>query len=775
MLRHIDTIRIFDGAMGTQLVREPRAAGHIFEELNVLEPALIQQVHRRYLEAGADYLTTNSFSLSPAKWTDSSLTWRQVADAAIDNARKAAEGTAAHIMFDIGPSGKMMEPMGDFTFEAAYRNVQEVVAHTRDKVKGYILETFSDLHEIRAAILAVKENCDLPVYATMTFDPSGRTLTGSTPEIVAYTLTALGVDVLGINCSTSPERFVELVKRMRPFTHLPILTQPNMGIPAMRHGVTYYNYTDSEFAFWTKQLIQAGAAIVGGCCGTSPTTIQAIAQYKGMPVASYPQPDGTYICSATRMLRLGKAVICGERLNPTGKKALQQALRAGDFEYLQKEALNQEACGADFLDLNVGIPQCDEQALLCRATRKVQEICDLPLQIDSSNAQAMEAAIRVYNGVPMINSINGDAESLDALLPVMAKYGTPAVSLPLDKQGIPETAEGRMEIAQRILQRGAHVGIPKKQFVFDALVMTISSNPDHGRITLETLQRFKEQGSLTIVGLSNVSFGLPQRAYLNRTFLAMALERGLDMPIMNPMDRDTVQTVKAFKALSGLDVGCEQYIAFNAAEQQALRSDDLFHAITLGLKDAVAGHLQKELVDKTPEAVINEILIPALAQVGDRFDKKILFLPQLIQSAEAAKTAFDLLAAQYTRSETQQKGSVVIATVKGDIHDIGKNIVKVVMESHGYKVVDLGKNVDQEAVAAAYLQYNPMAIGLSALMTTTVDSMAHTIKYLRQQGITIPVLVGGAVLVDEIARQIGADYYAKDALSAVSILEQIQQ
>ena len=403
----------------------------------------------------------------------------------------------------------------------------------------------------------------------------------------------------------------------------------------------------------------------------------------------------------------------------------------------------------------------------------MQEICELPLQIDSANAEALEAGIRLYNGVPMINSINGSDESLDALLPVMKKYGTPAVSLVLNKKGIPDTVAGRMEIARHIVERAEAAGIARKQLVFDALVMTISSNSEHGNITLETLSELKKMGVLTIVGLSNISFGLPQRAYLNRTFLAMALTKGLDIPIMNPLDRDTVETVKAFNALSGADSKCEEYIAFNAETQQETAEKDLYHTITSGLKDAVESHLQEELAKRTADSIINEVLIPALNEVGEKFANRQLFLPQLIQSAEAAKQAFDRLAGMISRNDGEQKASVILATVKGDIHDIGKNIVKVVLESHGYHVIDLGKNVDEATIAEAYRQHHPAAIGLSALMTTTVDSMEQCISHLRNSGIHCPVIVGGAVITENIAISIGADYYAKDALSAVNVMEKI--
>ena len=543
----------------------------------------------------------------------------------------------------------------------------------------------------------------------------------------------------------------------------------------MHGGEVVYNWTDQDFVDIGKKLIEAGASILGGCCGSSPSTIKAISIYKGQPAPEISKPDGAYICSSTILLKLDKGLICGERLNPTGKKKLKAALAEGNFEYLQHEALAQKDAGADFLDLNCGVPNSDEKALLCQAVRKVQEVCDLPLQLDSSNPEAIAAAIRLYNGVPMINSVNGAEESMSRLLPIIARYQAPSVTLPLDERGVPENCDGRIEIAHRIIERAEKMGIDRRLLVFDGLVMAISSNPQYGKITIDTLSALKKMGVLTTIGLSNVSFGLPERGTLNRNFLAMAFMGGLDMPIMNPLDRDTVATVRASMALTGNDPGCQGFIYFNTQASEEQTVDNLFNAVSLGLKDRVKDCLERELPDMGKDRIINEILIPALGDVGARFARNEVFMPQLIRSAEAAKLAFAVISEQFSTKGDDEpaKGHLVIATVKGDVHDIGKNIVKVVVQSHGFSVTDLGKDVPKEKVLEAAQNEHPNAVGLSALMTTTVDSMKETIEFLRTNGITCPIIVGGAVMTPDIASAIGATYYSKDALETAHIMQDI--
>lgn len=772
----IRNIQLFDGAIGTNLSAFLQNGAGLVEELNITNPDAVVALHKAYVDAGADYITVNSFSINPAKWESDVCSWQQAADAAILLARKAVRGTSVKVMFDITSTGRLMEPIGQYTFEEAYDNYKELVEFTKSKVDGYILETFSDLYEIKAAVLAVKENSDKTVFATMTFNPDGLTLTGSSPEIVALTLSSLKVDALGANCSSGPENFVALVEKMRPFASCPIIVQPNKGLPVMKDGKVEYPYSDSLFAQNSALLVSAGASIIGGCCGTSPSTIESISFLKNKEALEPAPKTGTFICSSTRLVELGKCVICGERLNPTGKKKLRAALQQCDWSYIQNEALAQMQACADYLDLNVGVPDCNEPELLCNAVKQVQKVCMLPLQLDSSNASALEQGIRVYNGVPMINSISGSDKILDKLLPVMQKFSTPAVTLTLDDNGVPETSNGRLQIARHIIDRAASYGIQPSQLVCDALVMTVSSDSRHGVVTLETLRGLKKLGVLTTVGLSNVSFGLPDRPALNRTFLALALQAGLDMPIMNPLDRDTMATLKAFRALEGMDTDCRDYIAFNSESEEQDQVYNLDYAVKHGLSDSVCEYTRQELESKSPMDVINNVLIPALTQVGNLFEQGKMFLPQLIRSAESAKLAFAFL------SDIQKDGSqsafsgktVVLATVKGDVHDIGKNIVKVVLQSHGIKVIDLGKDVSKETLVECCMKNNPHAVGLSALMTTTVESMKETIAFLRQNGLMCPVIAGGAVLTEQIALNIGATYYAKDALSAVTVVNSLR-
>lgn len=776
MITNTELIKIFDGATGTELSKLPQTEHYSIDELNIVAPDEVRKLQADYIAAGADYITTNTFGTNPAKWESTQYSWQTVADAAIENAKAVTNG--ASIIFDISPTGRLMEPIGEYTFQEAYNNYRQIVEHTSSKVDGYLLETFADLYEIKAAILAIKENCNLPVFATMTFDNTLHTLSGSTPEIVALTLSSLGVDVLGVNCSESPDIVLEVVKRMKPFASVPLLAQANKGLPQLINGKVIYNYTDEMFAEWCGKLIDAGANIIGGCCGTSPSTIKVVAdRYKGKPSKGISRTDGTYICSSTTLLKLDKGVVCGERLNPTGKKKLKQALTEENYSYLQQEALAQKECGADFLDLNVGIPNCNETALLCNAVKKIQEVCDLPLQLDSSNSNALKEAIRLYNGVPMINSVNGDRESISSLLPLVAAFNTPVVALPLNENGIPENAEGRVAIAEHIIGEAEKLGIDKRLLVFDGLVMAVSSNQQYGRITLETLSALHNMGYLTTIGLSNISFGLPERAYLNRTFLALALENGLDMPIMNPLDKDTMEVVKSYMVLTGKDDKCQNYIDFNTIKENEEKGEtSLFDAIVNGLKEQISGCIEKELSSNNSDFIINCILIPALQEVGNRFEANKIFMPQLIRSAEAAKYAFDILSKEKDLSATSEQKSripVILATVKGDVHDIGKNIVKVVLESYGYPVIDLGKNICKEEIYNTYLERGALAIGLSALMTTTVDSMRETIEYLHLNGISCPIIVGGAVLTQDIATDIKADYYAKDALTAANILNAI--
>ena len=771
-----EKITVFDGGFGSELERRG-----IFcqtpEDLNIDNAEAVKSIHRAY--SCADVATANTFGLNPIKYRGK-YSLREVALRAVENARVSKKP----VLFDVGPTGAMLEPVGKLGFEEAYEAFKTVAEISRDIADGYILETFSDIYELKAAILAFKENSALPVFATATFDASGRTLTGSTPEIVANTVSGLGADALGVNCSLGPKELLPIVKRLLDATSLPVIVQPNRGLPEIENGRTVYRLGAEEFEYYIEKMVEMGVSAVGGCCGTTPEFIERIAKFSGQSVKKREHIAAAAVNSANRLCVIDGVKICGERLNPTGKKALKEALINGDLDYLADEAIKQQEAGADILDINAGLPQIDEKALMPKIIKRVQEYCDLPLQIDSSNAEAIEAAARVCNGIPLINSVNGDDEVMARIFPIAKKYGAVVLGLAMDKNGVPETAEKRVEIAKRIIKRAAEFGIPKHRIIIDTLVVTASAEQRLVKETLSALEAVSRLGVKTALGVSNVSFGLPNRPLLNRTFLTMALERGLNMPIMNPLDGEMTGAVKAFALLSGLDENAEDYIEtykdFSPSAAQALKKEKsertantLFDCVKLGLKNR-AGHLaEEELKIREPLEVVNEVLIKALDEVGRLYEQGKLFLPQLISSAEAAKAAFKVVS-EKLGSRAEPKGKVVLATVRGDVHDIGKNIVKVVIESYGWKTIDLGKDVSTEEVVKAVAENDPDAVGLSALMTTTVPSMEATIKALREAGCRAKIFVGGAVLNPETAARIGADYYTKDALEMAKKLDEVR-
>lgn len=777
MLQLGKEVIVFDGGLGSEI--EKRGLEGIPEDLNVTHPAEIQAIHRAY--SRADCIMTNSFGLNRIKYKGK-YTIKELAEKAVENARAAGK----KVFFDIGPTGAMLQPMGTLSFDEAYEAFAEVVELTNDIVDGYIVETFSDLYEIKACILAVKEHTDKPLYATMTFDSTGRTLTGSTPEIVANTLEGLGVDALGANCSLGLKDMEGIVIRLLSCSNIPVIVQPNRGLPQLKNGKTEYTLGVDEFDEYISKFIEMGVSVVGGCCGTTPDFITTISKYSGRKVNRPYVTEKTVINSATKAVIIDGVKICGERLNPTGKKKLKEALIAGDYEYLADEAVAQQEAGADILDLNVGLPQLDEAAVMLAAVRKVQEYADLPLQIDSSSKEAIERGVRYYNGVPLINSVNSDDEVMDGIFPIAKKYGAVVLGLTMDKNGVPKTAEERFEIAKRIIARAESYGIPRRKIMIDTLVLTASAEQPLVKETIKALALVKTLGVKTALGVSNVSFGLPNRGLLNRTFLTMAMTSGLNMPIMNPLDGDMTGAVKAFALLSDEDKNCEKYIeaykgftgAANVTNSQKTAKPEhiavanLYDCIKKGVKSRAAELCERELETYDAMTVVNQILIKALVEVGNEYNDGKLFLPQLVSSAEAAKCAFAVIGQRLPKGGAN-KGTVVLATVKGDVHDIGKNIVKVVLQSYGYDVVDLGKDVPKEDVVEAYLKHIPRAIGLSALMTTTVKSMEETISALKKAGCVSPVFVGGAVLNAEIAKQIGADYYTRDALELVKTLESL--
>lgn len=776
MLQLGERVIVFDGGFGSELERVGLSGG-VPEDLNITNAEDIKAIHRAY--ACADIVSTNSFGLNRIKY-HGKYELRDVALKAIENARAAGK----KVFFDVGPTGAMMEPLGTLTFDDAYEAYAEIARITSNYADGYIAETFSDLYEMKACILALKENSDKPIFATMTFDQSGRTLTGSTPEIVANTLEGLGADALGVNCSLGPKELLPVVERLLNAANVPIIVQPNRGLPVLENGKTVYKLGVDEFEEYAEKMLDMGVSVIGGCCGTTPEFIERISRFSGMPVKKRSAEPKTAINSATALTVIDGVKICGERLNPTGKKALKEALIAENYDYLVDEAIKQQEAGADLLDINVGLPQLDEKTVMPKVIKKVQEYADLPIQIDSSDAEAIDAGARYTNGIPLINSVNGEEEVMARVFPIAKKYGAVVLGLAMDKNGVPRTAEGRFEIAKRIVERAADFGIPRHKIMIDTLVVTASAEQALVKETLKALTLVKSLGVKTALGVSNVSFGLPNRPLLNRTFLTMAMTCGLNMPILNPLDGEMTGAVKAFGVLSGEDENSENYIeaykdwspaaaaAVTVQKAGEKSAATLYDCVKQGLKNRAGELCEAELLNSDPMTVVNDVLIKALEEVGEMYESGKLFLPQLVSSAEAAKVAFAVVG-RHLPKEAKSKGRIVLATVKGDVHDIGKNIVKVVLESYGYSVIDLGKDVPTERVVEACREYSPTAVGLSALMTTTVRGMEETINALRADGCNAKIFVGGAVLNEETANIIGADFYTKDALGFARKLDEI--
>ena len=764
-------VMIFDGAFGTELEKRG-IMSKMPEMLNITHPDQIAEIHRSYIEAGCDFITPNTFGANRIKMPNEDR--KAVIEAAI--ALASRHRTSQYVMMDIGPLGKMLYPMGELSFDDAYEAFKEMVVIARDRVDGFILETFSDLYELKCALLAVKENSDKPVFTTMTFDGTGHTLTGTSPRILAELASNMGADAIGVNCSLGPQDLQPIVKELLQYCDKPVLVQPNRGMPHILAGRATYSLTQEVFAHHMAEFQEWGVAVLGGCCGTNPDFIRAIAVHKGKPVPTRNVVRQTVITSATRAVVLDRVQICGERINPTGKKKLKEAILNGDFDYIFKEAIKQEEAGANLLDVNLGVPKTDDVTNMKNVVMRLNEITNLPLQIDSSNVKAIEAGCRYYNGVPLINSVNGNADNMAAVLPIAKRYGAVVLGLTMDDNGIPQTAEERFAIAERILENAGKHGIAKHRVMMDTLTLTCSAQQPLIKETLRALRMVTERlGLKTALGVSNVSFGMPNRELINSTFLVMALENGLTMPIINPCNATMTNAILAFNALRGNSDDIDRFVQ-NAVAQESAPVAAAPTQLTLG--DAVRRGLKEDSVTLTKEAletqdpmtIINETLIPTLNEVGSDFEKQKIFLPQLISASEACKEAFEIIKTRFSQESTQ-KGTVVLATVKGDVHDIGKNIVKVIFESYGYRVIDLGKDTPKEVIRDAYFEYHPDVIGLSALMTTTVLSMEETINYLKSEKVECPIYVGGAVLNQQIADEIHADGYTKVALEFVEAIE----
>ena len=791
----------FDGGMGTMLQAKGMKMGALPELLNIENPEWIIDVHKQYINAGADVIYANTFGANSYKLKNCNYSVSEIIKAGIENAKKACQGTDTLVALDIGTIGQLLEPTGTLTFEEAYEIYKEQVIAGKD-ADLIVFETQTDLYELKAAVLAAKENTELPICCTMTFEKNHRTFTGCGISNMALTLEGLGVDAIGINCSLGPVDLYPVIEELSKITELPIIIKPNAGLPDPVTNT--YDISPKDFGKQMMGFAKYGVSILGGCCGTTPEYIKELKEhFEGLKKEKVEVIRQAMVCSATETVVIDQPRIIGERINPTGKKKFKEALLNNDIDYILNQALEQTKAGAEILDVNVGLPGVDEKEMMIKAIKAIQSINDAPLQIDSTMPDVLEAALRVYNGKAIVNSVNGEKKSLETVLPIVKKYGAAVVGLTLDENGIPKSAEERFNIAKRILESALSYGIRKEDVYIDCLTLTASAEQDGVRETLIALNRVKnELGLKTVLGVSNISFGLPGRELVNHTFLAMALTNGLDLPIINPNVASMSGTVLAYTVLMGHDRNSVNYIeSYNEYLQYMLPTkalvkqevsadktkginenslknsleDTLEYAIENGLKNDGA-RITKEMLLKTDSMdIINNHLIPALDKVGAKFEQGKLFLPQLIMAADVAQAAFKVIKDEMSSMENEpvNNGSIVLATVKGDIHDIGKNIVKVLLENYGFNVIDLGKDVDYQKVVDTVIENDIKLVGLSALMTTTLVSMEETIKLLKKSAPDCKVIVGGAVLTPDYAKKIGADFYAKDAKESVDIAKSV--
>lgn len=784
-------ILFFDGGMGTLLQERGLKTGEVPETWNILHPEIIKQINKEYLLAGSNVISANTFGVNSFKCKNLTYSVDELVGAGIKIARDAIAEVQAerndakmYCALDIGSLGKLLKPLGEISFDEAYDAFREVIiAGDRAGADLILIETVSDTYEIKAAVLAAKENSKLPIVVTMIFDEGGKLLTGGDVASVTAMLEGLGVDAIGFNCGLGPEQMKKLLPQLTECCSLPIVINPNAGLPVVVNGQTMFTVGPDEFADSVRTLVEMGASAVGGCCGTTPKHIERVVELcRNLKIKPVTDKNMTVVSSYNHAVYFTrKPLIIGERINPTGKSKFKQALRDHDMEYIYKEGLAQEENGAHILDVNVGLPEIDEPVLMQEAVTGIQAIIDLPLQIDTSDTIAMEKGLRYYNGKPMLNSVNGKKESMESVFPLAKKYGAVLVCLCLDEGGIPETVEGRLRVAEKIVKTAAEYGIDKKNLVMDALVLTISTGQDNANVTLETLRKIRyEMGLHTVLGVSNISFGLPDRVKINTAFFTMAMNNGLSAGIVNPSSEPMMSAYYSFNALIGEDDQCMKYIekcSQSSAQEKPAPKDSgqssglsLGDAIVKGLSESAYQATIKLLEQNTDSlSIINDMLIPALDVVGKGFEEKKMFLPQLLMSADAAKASFEAIKTTLSKQgkNNESKGKIVIATVKGDIHDIGKNIVKTLLENYGFDMIDLGKDVEPELILRTVQENGIKLVGLSALMTTTVVNMEETIKLLRENNAGCRVMVGGAVLTQEYADMIGADFYSKDAMGSV--------
>lgn len=760
-------IKYFDGGMGSMLNLRP---GELPEKLNISDPDRVYRVHKAYADAGADIITANTFGANRLKYDNCD----ELVKAGVTLAKK----TGKKVALDLGPTGKLLKPMGDLDFEECVSIYADVVNAGKEDADIVLIETMGDTYEIKAAMLAAKENCDLPIFVSMIFDEKGRLLTGADVKTACAVVEGLGADVIGFNCGLGPKQMIPLVEELEKYTSTPIMVNPNAGLPESVNGETVYNVDPDEFSDLMAQIADLGVSYLGGCCGTTPAHIKAlIEKTKNIPDIPPSKKNFTFVTSYSQSVELGeKSAVIGERINPTGKKLLKQALRDRDMDYILREGISQKDCGAHILDVNVGLPEIDEVEMLKSAVYELQSVLPTPLQLDSSDAVAMEQALRIYNGKPLINSTNGKEKSMHEIFPLAKKYGGVVVCLCLDENGIPETADGRIKVAEKIINTAAEYGIDKKDLIVDALAMTISTDSKNAIETLKAVDYIKHTlGVNTVLGVSNISFGLPNREAVNTAFYTLCLKAGLSAGIINPKSQSMMNAYYSYNALAGLDENCTEYIESAVVIDAVADASNitLLDAIVKGMKEESAKCARELLKTQNSLDIINEYIIPALDKVGDGFEKNKIFLPQLLMSADSAKAAFDEIKAHMIVSgNSQVKGEkIIIATVEGDIHDIGKNIVKVLLANYGFDVVDLGKDVKCETVLDETIRNDAKLVGLSALMTTTVPNMEKTIKLIHENT-DAKVFVGGAVLTKDYAKMINADWYAKDAMESVRIAQE---
>ncbi len=768
----------FDGGTGTVLQKMGLPAGVAPELWNPAQPDKITALHQSYIDAGSNIISANTFGINAEKYEN----YEELIKAAMDCVKAAVnDRDDVFAAFDLGPTGHLLKPLGDLDFEDAVelfaKNVRLAEKYGADLI---LIETMNDSYETKAAVLAAKENSDLPVFVTNVFDEKGKLMTGADPVSMIAMLEGMGVDALGMNCSLGPDKMLKNLEKFVEYSSLPIIVNPNAGLPVTKDGKTEYSIDAEEFSNYMLKMAEMGATILGGCCGTTPEYIRkTVEKTENIPYVLPGFKENTIISSYTHGVEIGKKpVLIGERINPTGKAKLKAALKEGNMSYLLSEAVKQEEAGVHILDVNVGLPEIDEAEMLRYAVFEIQAVTDLPLQLDSANPKALESAMRIYNGKPLVNSVNGETEKLKKILPLVKKYGGTLIALTIDENGIPDTADGRVAIVEKIVKAAKEYGIDKKDIIVDPLALTVSSNTKNALVTLETVKKIKEMGFATGLGVSNISFGLPAREKINSTFFALALENGLDCAIMNPFAKAMVDVYYSYCVLHNLDTACGNYIEYANThnEENAEKTDDsdvsLKYIIENGMRDGVAVSVKKLLDEKLSLDIVNDEIIPALNKIGADFENGIAFLPQLLMSAEAASIAFDIIKEKLPKGIADTNKSVVLATVKGDIHDIGKNIVKVMLESYGFTVYDLGRDVAPEIIVNFAIEHKCKMIGLSALMTTTVPAMEETIKLLHKIDKDFRVVVGGAVLNQDYADMIDADFYASDAMATVRICEE---